>query len=168
LKEKQIELATLGNNDLLEWIDVNISPQWELRDLLYHKIGTHNGSLPRHIVTSEIELFNNKELKVLFATTSLIEGVNTAAKNMFIYSSYKGQRTKIDFFDFANIRGRAGRMNQYFTGNVYVFFEEPSQENFVIDVPSIDQEEVSDEIIVNIPDEDLRDKTRKEELFSDL
>ncbi|HFR3901213.1 TPA: helicase, partial [Streptococcus suis] len=34
LKEKQIELATLGNNDLLEWIDVNISPQWELRDLL--------------------------------------------------------------------------------------------------------------------------------------
>ena len=168
LKERQIELETLGNNDLLEWIDENISPQWELRDLLYHKIGTHNGSLPRHIVTSEIELFNNKELKVLFATTSLIEGVNTAAKNMFIYSSYKGQSTKIDFFDFANIRGRAGRMNQYFTGNVYVFFEEPSQENFVIDVPSIDQEEVSDEIIVNIPEEDLRDKTRKEELFSDL
>lgn len=168
LKEKQIELETLDNNDLLEWIDENISPQWELRDLLYHKIGTHNGSLPRHIVTSEIELFNNKDLKVLFATTSLIEGVNTAAKNMFIYSSYKGQRTKIDFFDFANIRGRAGRMNQYFTGNVYVFFEEPSQENFVIDVPSIDQEEVSDEIIVNIPDDDLRDKTRKEELFADL
>lgn len=133
-----------------------------------HGIGAHNGSLPRHIVTSEIELFNKKIINVLFATTSLIEGVNTAAKNMFIYSQYKGKDIKIDFFDFANIRGRAGRMNQYFTGNVFLFFEEPDKEDFVIDVPSIEQNKVSDEILINIPENEIKDKVRKDNLVMGL
>lgn len=150
------------NTDLsiFEWMDTNISPDWQLRRLLENKVGAHNGALPRHVVNSEIDLFNNGDLKVLFATVSLIEGVNTIAKNMMIYSQNKGSE-KIDFFDFANIRGRAGRMGHYFTGNVYVFNEEPKTEDFIIDIPCIDQYEVSDEILVNIPDNDVLDKERK-------
>ncbi|MGZ7228794.1 DEAD/DEAH box helicase, partial [Streptococcus pyogenes] len=68
-------------------------------------IGAHNGALPRHIVTSEIDLFNEGKLKIMFATVSLIEGVNTIAKNVLVYSGNKGNE-QIDFFDYANIRGR--------------------------------------------------------------
>ncbi|CDK34251.1 Helicase conserved C-terminal domain protein [Ligilactobacillus salivarius cp400] len=152
---------TIENNDLdiFEWIDENISSEWQLKKLLKNGIGTHNGALPRHVVTSEIELFNSRKIKVLFATVSLIEGVNTVAKNMFIYSANKGNNL-IDFFDFANIRGRAGRMGKYFTGNVFVFNEELEPEKFVIDVPGVDQEEVSDEILVNIPEVDIENKER--------
>lgn len=155
------------NLDIFEWIDENISEKWQLKKLLKNGIGTHNGALPRHIVTSEIDLFNNGTINILFATVSLIEGVNTVAKNMFIYSQKKGNNP-IDFFDFANIRGRAGRMGKYFTGNVYIFNEEIKAENFVIDVPSIDQVEVSDEILINIPDKDVCNKERIKELKSEL
>ncbi|MFT8883405.1 MAG: DEAD/DEAH box helicase [Liquorilactobacillus hordei] len=155
------------NLEVFEWMDQNISPDWQLKRLLQNGIGAHNGALPRHIVTTEIDLFNDGHLKVLFATASLIEGVNTVAKNMFIYSQNKGNDL-IDFFDFANIRGRAGRMGHYFTGNVFLFNKEPDSENFTIDVPSVDQSEVSDEILVNIPDMDVVDNKRKDQLNYDI
>ena len=155
------------NLEIFEWIDNNISPDWQLKKLLEYGIGAHNGALPRHIVTTEIELFNDRKLQVLFATVSLIEGVNTVAKNMFIYSQNKGT-SKIDFFDFANISGRAGRMNQHFTGNVYLFIEKIDGEEFIIDVPSVDQTPVSDEILINIPRDEVIDLRRKEELENGL
>ncbi|MFL2121854.1 DEAD/DEAH box helicase [Marinilactibacillus psychrotolerans] len=162
------ENSTTNNSlDIFEWIDSNISPDWQLKRLLQNGIGAHNGALPRHIVTSEIDLFNSGNLNVLFATVSLIEGVNTVAKNMIVYSHNKGTNP-IDFFDFANIRGRAGRMGQYFTGNVYIFNDELGVEEFVIDVPYIDQYEISDEILINIPDDDVLDTVRKEKLTSGL
>lgn len=153
--------------DIFEWMDENVSTNWQLKYLLKHGIGTHNGALPRHIVTSEIDLFNSGTIQILFATVSLIEGVNTVAKNMFIFSPNKGNNP-IDFFDFANIRGRAGRMGHYFSGNVYVFNEKLESEKFIIDVPSVDQVEVSDEILINIPEQDISDKERAKELKLDL
>lgn len=149
--------------DIYEWMDRNISVDWSLKKMLMYGIGAHNGVLPRHIINSEIELFNTKKINILFSTASLIEGVNTIAENVVIYSQYKG-RTTMDFFDFSNISGRAGRMNRYYTGHVYMFPERPPKTNFVLDVPAIDQKEVSDEILVNIPISDVKDRKRREEI----
>ena len=149
--------------DIYEWMDRNISVDWSLKKMLVYGIGAHNGVLPRHIINSEIELFNTKKINILFSTASLIEGVNTIAENVVIYSQYKG-RTTMDFFDFSNISGRAGRMNRYYTGHVYMFPERPPKTNFVLDVPAIDQKEVSDEILVNIPISDVKDRKRREEI----
>lgn len=107
------------NLPIFEWMDENISEKWDLKKLMKYGIGAHNGALPRHIVSSEIEMFNEGILQILFATVSLIEGVNTVAKNILIFSNNKGIKV-IDFFDFANIKGRAGRMGKYYTGNVYL------------------------------------------------
>ena len=129
--------------------------------------GAHNGALPRHIVSSEIEMFNKGILSIMFATVSLIEGVNTVAKNILIYSQNKGSNL-IDFFDFANIKGRAGRMGKYYTGNVYLFNEELQPEEFSIDVPFVDQANISDEILFSIPDEYVEDKDRRKLLESEI
>ena len=153
--------------DVFEWIDMNISPDWQLKTFLQYGIGSHNGALPRHIINTEIDLFNEGKLQVLFATVSLIEGVNTVAKNMIIYNHHKGSNF-IDFFDFANIRGRAGRMNRHFTGNVYLFIDQIEDEQFTIDIPSIDQNPVSDEILFNIPDKDVINIERKKVLETGL
>lgn len=131
-----------SNLPVFEWMDENISEKWKLKKLMMNGIGAHNGALPRHIVSSEIEMFNNGILSILFATVSLIEGVNTVAKNILIYSQNKGSNP-IDFFDFANIKGRAGRMGKYYTGNVYLFNEELQPEEFSIDVPFVDQANIS-------------------------
>lgn len=156
-----------SNLSIFEWMDENISEQWNLKKLMKYGIGAHNGALPRHIVSSEIEMFNKGILSIMFATVSLIEGVNTVAKNILIYSKNKGTKI-IDFFDFSNIKGRAGRMGKYYTGNVYLFNEELQPEEFSIDVPFVDQNNISDEILFNIPDEYVKDKERKNLLVSEI
>lgn len=148
-------------------MDKNISEKWKLKELMMNGIGAHNGALPRHIVSSEIEMFNKGILSIMFATVSLIEGVNTVAKNILIYSQNKGSNL-IDFFDFANIKGRAGRMGKYYTGNVYLFNEELQPEEFSIDVPFVDQANISDEILFSIPDEYVEDKDRRKLLESEI
>lgn len=157
------------NKDLpiFEWMDENISENWKLKRLMMYGIGAHNGALPRHIVSSEIDMFNDGILKIMFATVSLIEGVNTVAKNIIIFSKIKGN-VSIDFFDFSNIKGRAGRMGKYYTGNVYLFNEEMQPEEFSIDVPFVDQNNISDEILFSIPDENVKDIDRKTRLAEDL
>lgn len=137
---------------LAEWIDKNISEEWDLKKLLNSRIGVHNGELPRHVVTSQLEYFEEKILDVLFVTTSLIEGVNTSAKTMYIFETMKAN-TQIDFFDYSNIKGRAGRMNKFFTGDVFIFGDIPTEEDFKIDVPFVEQKEISDEILVNLNDD---------------
>lgn len=156
-----------SNLPIFEWMDENISEKWELKKFMKHGIGAHNGALPRHIVSSEIEMFNEGILQILFATVSLIEGVNTVAKNIFIFSNKKGVKA-IDFFDFANIKGRAGRMGKYYTGNVYLFNEQLLPEDFSIDVPFIDQNDISNEILFNIPDDYVEDRNRKKSLVSGI
>lgn len=141
---------------LTEWIDNNISEDWDLKRLLNSRIGVHNGELPRHVVTSQLEYFEEKILDVLFVTTSLIEGVNTSAKTMFIFETMKA-KTQIDFFDYSNIKGRAGRMNKFFTGDVFIFGEIPTEEDFKIDVPFVEQKEISDEVLVNL-DDDIKEE----------
>lgn len=155
------------NLPIFEWMDENISEKWDLKKLMKYGIGAHNGALPRHIVSSEIEMFNEGILQILFATVSLIEGVNTVAKNILIFSNNKGIKV-IDFFDFANIKGRAGRMGKYYTGNVYLFNEQLLPEDFSIDVPFIDQNDISNEILFNIPDDYVEDKDRRNSLASGI
>lgn len=154
-------LPTTKYFDLFDWIDENISKDWNLKKFLSYGIGVHNGDLPRHLGNAQVELFNSKSLNVLFATTTLIEGVNTSAKNMIIYSKNKA-KIPVNYFEFTNIKGRAGRMNQYYTGDIYLFHDAPEKtEELIIDVPVIEQtEETSDEIIVNILEEDLKVDTR--------
>ncbi|MDT2873258.1 DEAD/DEAH box helicase [Lactococcus lactis] len=164
--EGKNKLPKKNNLGVFSWIDENISPNWQLKRLLSYGVGVHNGAIPRHIALNEVEYFNNslkntdEKIGILFATTSLIEGVNTSAKNIIVFSKYKGKNTPIDYFDFANISGRAGRMGKYFTGNIYLFNAIPEKDDFTIDVPIVDQNDISDEIIVNLDREDVNEKER--------
>lgn len=135
---------------LVEWIEQNIHSQWCLIDCLKYKIGIHDGALPRHITTSIIEYFNNLDLNCLFCTTTIIEGVNTSAKNIIYYDKTKGRNTPIDFFDYSNIKGRAGRMMVHFVGKIYNFNQPPTKEDIIVDIPFYEQNPVSDEVLINL------------------
>lgn len=74
---------------IIRWIDENVSKEWNLKAMLNHGVGIHNGQFPRHIVNSQLDYFNQGKLNVIFATTSLIEGINTAAKNIVIFDMKK-------------------------------------------------------------------------------
>ena len=163
---EQFSLKEKKKFPVFEWIDENISSDWILKKFLENGIGLHNGQYPRHIVNSQLDYFNSGDLKIIFATTSLIEGVNSIAKNVVIYDMLKGTH-KITYFDFNNIKGRAGRMMKYYTGNIFYFDNPPERKDEFIDIPVVDQDDnLQSEILLNIDEKDL--KQSKQEEFQKL
>ena len=104
-------------------MDENINDKWCLINCLSKGIAFHNGVLPRHLGSSIVDTFNNGGIKYLFCTSTLIEGVNTTAKNIVLFDNTKGNRIPIDFFDYKNIAGRSGRMNIHFIGKIFRFYD---------------------------------------------
>lgn len=149
---------------LIQWINDNISYKWEIVSCLRHKIGVHNGIFPKHINASIIDYFNDKKLSYLFCTSTIIEGVNTNAKNVIIYNNWRGPKhKKIDYFDYKNIKGRSGRMFKHYIGNLYSFYQKFEEEAIEIDIPFIDQEKpLSKEILAHTLEDDIKDKNSQE------
>ena len=103
-----------------------------------------------------MRLFNSGALKFLVCTSTLIEGVNTAAKTVIIYDN-KIATKKYDFFTFNNIRGRAGRMRQHFIGRVYLFNEPPQAELPTVDIPILSQpSDLPMQVVVEMEERDVR------------
>lgn len=142
---------------LIEWIEKNVYKTWSLIDCLKYRIGIHDGALQKHITSSIISYFNSNKLNYLFCTSTIIEGVNTSSKNVIYFDPTKGNRKKIDYFDYSNIKGRAGRMMVHYIGKIYNFNPEPSVENVIIDIPFFQQNPISDEVLINVKREDVKD-----------
>jgi hypothetical protein len=137
------------------WIGREYHPSWSFATALQRGIGLHHGGVPRALSQLNVTLFNTGQLAFLVCTSTLIEGVNTAAKNVIIYEN-KIARSKLDFFTFNNIRGRSGRMSQHLLGNVYVFDQEPDEHLDVVDVPLFTQNKsVPLGLLVQMDDDDL-------------
>lgn len=142
------------------WIS-ELFPQWSLNKYLRYGIGIHDASLPKHIGNSIVRYFNQKRTNVVFCTSTIIEGVNTSAHNVVIFDDNKGGN-KLDYFDFCNIKGRAGRMMEHFIGYLYNFIEIPPYEALSIDIPFCDQqEEITSEVLVNIEEKDVLQHNKK-------
>ena len=102
----------------INWVIDNYTKDWYLIDALKYGIGIHNGRIHRFLAQMQINLFNKKSLNTIIATSSIIEGVNTEIKNIFIWDMRENKKV-INFFKYKNIVGRAGRMNKYFKSNAY-------------------------------------------------
>lgn len=113
-------------DDAVPWLGETYDKDWIVAKALEAGIGIHHGRLPRPYAQYIVRAFNQGKIKFLVCTSTLIEGVNTSAKNIIIYEAKIG-RKKIDYFTYNNIRGRAGRMFKYFSGHIYSFDEAPEQ-----------------------------------------
>lgn len=144
---------------IADWLRKNYHPEWILADLLDHGFAVHHGSLPRSLAYHILRKFNEGAIRFLFCTSTIIEGVNTAAKNIIIYDN-KIATKKFDQFTFNNIKGRAGRMFQHFVGHVYVLHPEPDPELPIVDIPSITQSEGAPEsLLIHLEQKDLSDSS---------
>jgi late competence protein required for DNA uptake (superfamily II DNA/RNA helicase) len=142
---------------LIEWIEKNVSKDWSLVDFLRYGIAFHDGALQKHITSSVIKYFNDKKINYLFCTSTIIEGINTSAKNIIIFDNKKGGKP-IDYFDYSNIKGRAGRMMIHYTGKVYNFNSPVNKEQMVIDIPFFQQSPIKDEVLIHLDDNEIKDK----------
>lgn len=157
LVEKGTEQANTSLS-ILDWIEKYVSKEWTLIDCLKYGIGVHDGALQKHITSTVIDYFNKGTLKQLFCTATIIEGVNTTAKNVVFYDKKKGANTPIDFFDYSNIRGRAGRLMEHYVGRIYNFNEIPKKDQIYVDIPFYEQNPISDEVLININEDEVVNK----------
>jgi len=113
--------------------------------------------LPRSLAQFVVKAFNDEQIRFLICTSTLIEGVNTKAKNVLIWDNTIGNNRPLDFFTFNNIRGRSGRMFQHFVGRVFIFEEPPQEVLPFVDFPLFTQDStVPDSLLIQIDDEDLK------------
>lgn len=158
-------IQELENLDLVEWIEEYVHPKWQLREALRYSIAVHHGALPRHIGSSIVDYFNQRKIKYLFCTATLIEGVNTTAKNVVLFHKKKGLK-KIDYFDFLNIVGRSGRMKEHFIGRVFKFYKEPASTELSVDIPFYTQTNAKSELLVQLEPKDI--KVKNSEIYKKI
>lgn len=150
----------IGMTPAVEWIARNYHPEWLFPQALARGIGYHHGQLPRALSQLAVRSFNDQAIDILICTSTLIEGVNTRAKNVVILDN-KVARKKFDYFTFNNIVGRGGRMFQHFVGHVYVFDDPPREELPMIDIPAFSQSNgASESLLVQLPKETWTETSR--------
>lgn len=108
------------NPDVLETIDYLseiIHKDYYLVGCLKKGVAYHYGSMPEIARISVEDLFKNELINYVTCTSTLLEGVNLPAKNIFIENPKLG-REQMDDSSFWNLAGRAGRLMKDFSGNV--------------------------------------------------
>jgi hypothetical protein len=172
------EIAGLASSpspviDFAEWIGDNIHPEWDVAKSLKCGVGIHHGRVPRSIASYQVKLFDSGHLPVLICTSTLIEGVNTSAKNIIIYDKTIDGRKGLNKFEKDNIKGRAGRLKKHFIGNVFVLRETKKTRSYDPDLPLLKGGvDIPRSMLPQMPDEALTSDERilREKIFdaSDL
>lgn len=142
------------------WVGANYDPEWIVGRCLSAGIGLHHARVPRALQHHIVRLFNAGVLKYLICTSTLIEGVNTSARNVLVVDNILN-RQPLDYFTFSNIRGRAGRMFRHFVGRVFVFDETPKPVLTTIDIPIASQSSRANAAtLLQIPEDELSREAR--------
>ena len=106
-------------NELLSFIARYVHKDYYLIECLKKGVAFHHGRMPQRVRRKVEDFFVDKEspLRFIFCTSTLLEGINLPAKNMFVLNDAHGLHT-FHKIDFENLIGRAGRLTKEFSGNV--------------------------------------------------
>lgn len=105
-------------NEVMTLIDQKVHHQYYLKKCLNKGVAYHFGSIPEEIKIRIEDLYKKGFIRFLFCTSTLLEGVNLPAKNIFILSEKIGDAKMTDI-DFWNLAGRAGRLRKDISGNIF-------------------------------------------------
>lgn len=155
-------------------IDGSIN-KWSFVNVLEMGFGMHHGKMPKYIQKEILDLFNEGIFNLLFCTSTIVEGVNTNAKNMVVLNHSKGTK-ELTVFDFKNIIGRAGRYYHNFVGRYFLVDKELEKfehtEDLTLNFVTYDDQELDPVDIDNSEYMDLSDinknlKHKREEQFKE-
>jgi len=80
-----------------------------LADMILKGVAYHVGYLPSNIRLRIEKSFVDGDLRTIFCTSTLVEGLNLPADNLLI-TSYKNGNSNMDEVQFRNLVGRVGRI----------------------------------------------------------
>lgn len=100
-------------------ISNEIHTDYYLAELVKKGIAFHVGYLPENIRNDIEEAYRSKHINTIFCTSTLMEGVNLPANNLFVTSTKNG-RKNYNEIDFYNLNGRIGRLEYEMIGHVFL------------------------------------------------
>lgn len=122
-KEKIIEDLDESIKFFIDWAKEEIHEEWGIIKALERGYLIHNGQLPIGTRLFQMNLYEKSQsYNRLLCTSTLLEGVNTSAKNIIITRPSRTQNNTSDnfsAFDFYNLVGRTGRLYEHFLGRAY-------------------------------------------------
>jgi hypothetical protein len=108
-----------------DYVENFIHEDYSLADNLRKGIAFHYGPLPSSVRIMVENLVKAGHINFITCTSTLAEGVNLPAKNLFLENPMQpvfGETSKpLEDVKLNNITGRAGRMLKHFSGNVFLF-----------------------------------------------
>lgn len=116
-------------SSLADYFRNSVHPKYKLADMVEQGIAYHTGKTPMHVRKSIEYATSKKWVDTLFCTTTLMQGVNLPANNIVIRNpnlfTKRHERTNasLSAYEFANLRGRAGRLLNDFIGRTIVLDE---------------------------------------------
>lgn len=107
-------------SELAEFIERHIHPRYSLSKLVKRGVAFHYGKMPTLLRESIEGAFKSGALSYLVCTTTLFQGVNLPARNVFIDTPTRGTNSRLEPAALWNFAGRAGRMKSDIVGNVFL------------------------------------------------
>ena len=106
--------------NFITWAKEEIHEEWSLIKALERGYLVHNGQIPLGIRIFQLNSYEkDNSYNRLLCTSTLLEGVNTTAKNIIIVEPSRTYNENFSAFDFYNLVGRTGRLFKHFIGNAY-------------------------------------------------
>lgn len=115
------------------YLKAEVSPEFELIEMLNKGIGIHHGGLSEEIKALMEWLVEEGTLNVLCATTTIAQGINFPVSSIFLQSIEYPYGKKMSYREFWNLAGRAGRVGQDNVGVVGIACDTAEKERELID-----------------------------------
>lgn len=132
-KQSPLEVLPYNIKMFINWAKEEIHEEWCVVKALERGYLIHNGQIPVGTRIFQLDQYDHSdEYTKMLCTSTLLEGVNTTAENIIIVKpSRKSNKPGECFgaFDFFNLVGRTGRLNEHLIGNAY-YIKGPSDINF--------------------------------------
>jgi DEAD/DEAH box helicase len=109
-------------SDLASFLRQEVHPQYRLAAFILKGIAFHYGNIPQIIRGRIEELLRDHKLRFVCCTSTLLQGMNLPAKNIFVENPSKGRGKPMQKGDFWNLVGRAGRLSSELQGNVFCVY----------------------------------------------
>jgi superfamily II DNA/RNA helicase len=103
----------------ISFLKQHVHPDYYLADFLRFGVGYHYGTMPQFVRFHVKELFDQKQIRFLACTSTLLEGVNLPAKNLILHNPKRGHLLPMDRLSVLNLIGRAGRLRKDYYGKIY-------------------------------------------------
>ncbi|MGE7083827.1 DEAD/DEAH box helicase [Achromobacter xylosoxidans] len=123
--------------ELAAFIQSEVHADYSLAFCVKRGVGFHYGAMPTLLRQALEDAFRSGTLSFLACTTTLFQGVNLPARNVFIDKVRRGTRGTLEREDIWNFIGRAGRLMHDVAGNVFLVDYDNWAENLLDDIPTI-------------------------------